>query len=596
MRIIRPNGGGSGGGSLTIQDEGVTLCSDVTTINYVGTDVLADCVAPGVVNVYIPTPEFDSHWNTSDGANGNQSVSESISRRNVHISDPNSQGNPFNTAGWEDQVHEATLADTVTFTTPGTTTGFGGDSVAVITVYDADGTTVLETHTTAALVGNGNYGAGNIDVTITGYTTDGPRFKAHMSISVDIESIVTGHGLLSGRCHVVATHITDSTTDNGNSYTYVQPDVFWDDNSTTPDITGTITMGETPGHVQSKHLSGLEYYILGSQFTVGVHDIDDLNKDTSRVDGNLHIVGSNFGLPTLDESPHGAGAANFSNWTNLYSNVDADYDWSAWMITAVNYRYVGANASISARPLDPWNGGITRFSPQQAVLVDTWGIRSTDLEEYFDDEARRQDSTFNSGSFTGNWVSTASLSAGEAIVFNSQIMHPGATTLFSTTDVVNTDWTSYEPNEGGANPDYTPLASQSEVRYYRTFRDSLVNGGPLSGLSRSSGRIVFSGTFITDAATDLQNEDIQIFIYKVSGMGNTGAPPGNTTPLLLHSDFYNFATFDDGVTDGHCRQATSSGNSIDFTFGGYNMEDGIYVEVRILDDFIKIDSMVLSFS
>ena len=580
-------------GSLTIQDEGGTICTNVTTINYVGSDVLAVCDSPGVVNVYIPPPAYDSHWNTDDGANGGQWVSESISRHNAHISDPNAQGNPFNTAGWEDTVRQACLQNTMTFTTPSTTTGFGGDSIAQVTVYDADGS-ILDAFSTANLTADGSYGAGRYTVSITGYAVDGPRFKAHMSISVDVAGVLADAGLLSGRIHVVAIHKTDSGTDDGNNYAYVQNDVFLDDNSATPQINGTVTISETVGNVLTKHLSGLEYYILNSLFTAGVTDIDNLNKDTSRVDGNLLLYAPAYGLPNLSHSPHGTGAANFIGWTNLYSQQDVDYQITSWAITDTNFRYVGDGAVDQSRPQDTWGQGVLKSSAADEILVDTYPVNSQDLVELFDDEARRQDSGFNGGNFSGNWDSTQSLNAGEAMVFNGQIMHPDAATLFSTSGLVNLDWSTYMPNLNGPNPDYTPLAAQTQVEYNRTFRDSSVNGGPLTGQSRSSGQFVFTGTFVNDAAQDLANSEIEIYLYKMAGIGNTGAPPANTTPLLMHGAFYNFAIFDDGNTNGQVRQATSSGNVIDFTFGGYNMEDGIFTKIVIKNKNIRIDSIHLT--
>jgi len=593
-------GSSSGGtpptpGTLEILDEGGLICSNVTTLNFIGTDVLSQCASPGIVNVYIPPPAFDSHWNTDDGANGAQWTSESISRLIAHISDPIAQGNPFNTSGWEDTVQQATLQGLMTFTTPSTTTGFGGDSTAHVVVYDANGTNILEELTTAPITADGSYGSGNIQVTISSYAADGPRFKAQMSVVVDVAGVLASNSLLSGRIHVVVVHITDTNTDTGTGYAFVQTDVFLDNNPNTPQINGNTSIVETPASVLSKHLSGLEYYILGSRFTVGVIDIDNLNRDTSRVDSNLNIIGINYGLPALHESMHGSGAANFSNWSNLYNDIDANYNWDAWAITQGNFRYVGDAASIDANPADTWGNGAVDSSPGAFILVDTWGIRSTDKEEYFDDEARRQDEFFNAGTFPGNWNSMNSLVLNEAMVFNSQIMHPDAATLFSSSNAVNLDWSSYQPDEGGPNPDYSPLASQGDVNYYRTLRDSTVNGGPLSGISRTSGRLIFSGNFMSDATIDLTNGNLEIFIYKVSGMGNVGPTPGNTTPLLLHGGNYNFATFDDGVTDGHCRQATSSGQIVDFTFGGFNMEDGIYIHVKINNKIIRIDSMIVTF-
>jgi len=50
-----------------VKDEGINV-GTYKTINFIGTDVLAqDSGTPGQVNVYVPTPQFASHFNTMDG-------------------------------------------------------------------------------------------------------------------------------------------------------------------------------------------------------------------------------------------------------------------------------------------------------------------------------------------------------------------------------------------------------------------------------------------------------------------------------------------------------------------------------------------------
>jgi hypothetical protein len=66
-------------------------------MNFVGTDVLAeDSGTPGQVNVYIPTPTFLSHFNTTDGTN-DASVDGNKSFSSPRISSPTTEGNPFQT-------------------------------------------------------------------------------------------------------------------------------------------------------------------------------------------------------------------------------------------------------------------------------------------------------------------------------------------------------------------------------------------------------------------------------------------------------------------------------------------------------------------
>ena len=67
-------------------------------------------------------------------------------------------------------------------------------------------------------------------------------------------------------------------------------------------------------------------------------------------------------------------------------------------------------------------------------------------------------------------------------------------------------------------------------------------------------------------------------------------------PLSLNGSGYNFGTFDDGATDGQIRLGSSSGNTINGTFGGFNATNGIYVEINIVNPAIRIDTVTLTFN
>lgn len=576
-------GGGGGSSSLEVQDEGVSVETGVTVLNFIGADVQVLSGGSGIVQIYIPPPTFASHFNTQDGTT-TAFVSESISRSTARISTPTSEGNPFSTSGWAASNRSSSLNDTATFTTGGDCTGFGGDATMTVTVYDADGTTSLESHTTTAITGNGSYGSGNITITIASYASDTTRFKARPTVTVDIDQVFLDNSRQGGRYNVEISMTVDSTTDGSGTYTYTQTSVFYDTNPNTPSVS-TATIGETSGSVSTKHLSGIEYYISGSQFTVDVTQIDNLNRNTARTSNNLTITFNNYGITNLNQSPFGSGSSNFTGWTNAFDNTNASYQKTDAAISSSNFRYRGTGANISAQPRDTWNNGSSVSSSNTSLLIDTYGTTSTDLIERFDDENRRQDSTFNTGATSGNWNSTTSLVSGEALVQGGKLMIPSSATLSNGT--TNPDFSSFSPSTGGSNPDYTSLSGASN--YYRTIVDS-------TGSSRAGFSIVFSGDFISNATTDLANSDLEIFISKIAS--STGGNTGYNNPYFLniHGALYNFSTFDDGVTDGQIREASSSGNTVNCTFGGFVCEDGFYMRIRINDSRIKIDTLTVSFS
>lgn len=572
--------------NLSILDEGGFVASGVSCINFIGTDVLAEAAYDGsCVNVYIPPPEFVSHWNTSDGLNGDQFVSDSVSRTTQRIATPNGgEGDPFKTNTWAATNQDATLDDTATFTTPDVTTGWGGDSTMQVRVYDAS-SNLLDSYTTPAITTNGVHTStsGNIQITIASYGTDTTKFKAKATVVVDIDQVFLDEVPIQqgGRYHIEVDHITDTTTDGAQTFSFTQDDVFLDRNPTTPSINGTtsITEGST---VLTKHLSGIEYYILNSEFDASVQDIDQLNRNTAKTSQNLIIEGADYGLATLNHSPFGTGSGNFSGWTNDDDQDNVNWSVTGWQITQSNYRFIGTTGNVSAQARDGWNDGTAVNGSDALILVDTYLINSTDTYEPFDDENRRQASDY-----TTAWDSTSFLSAGEALVQNSRLMVPNQSTLVGESSASNTDWSSYKPDLGGTNPNYTSNGLGSGVSFYRTFPDS-------ASIFRPNMTLTFSGTFVGgNALSDLTNQYLEIFVRKVNGVGNSGKV---SPALLAHGQAYNAGTFDDGNTDGYIRLGSSSGNTIQCTFGTFTMKDGIYMEIKIRHNTVKINSINVTFN
>ena len=575
-----------GSGKVEIKDEGVSLGS-FSVINFVGADVEVLDVG-GIATVYIPPlppPSYSSHWDTSDGDNGNQSVTDGVSRSTAHISTPQGgEGVPFKTGGWAGTDQPATLSTTATFTTPSVTTGFGGDASAEITVFDADGVSVLETYTTPVLVANATHtsGSGNIVVTISSYGIDDPiypaRQKANMSVAVGIGNILTGLGLEGGRYNCAVTMTPDSVSDGSGPYAYAQAAVFIDANPTTPSISGASTMVETPLAVVTRYLSGVHYYGTGSQFTIQITGIDQLNRNTSRATGNLTVASSGVGgtLPTLSLSPFGAGAGDFTGWSNEEDTDGVSFTKDDWAFVGSDYRYLGPAVTVTGQANDTWANGGTAVSTGFPLVVDTFTVSSTNTAEYFNDESRRQDAAYNGGATAGNWNSATPLVGGEGIVCDGKLSVPNQAPVL--------DWSTYNPTGG---PDYTALGGT--ISYYRSFVDT-------AGSNRSGMTLNLSGTFLGTAVSDLAAEDLRIYVRRVASASGGGVGPA-ADPLRVHGALYNFATFDDGATvaGSYIREASSSGNTVNITFGGFSCEDGIYIEVEIANPGIHLDSVVVSF-
>jgi len=191
---------GSGSGSaLDIYDEGVLVVSGATSINFTGADVMAQIGSVQSVDVFIPPPSFPSHFNTNDGTTTATVADVATTAR--YVSAPTIEGTPFYTGGgvpWggDGSTHATTRTSPLVWT-PGAAAGnlcLFEDLLSTFTVTLSDSSGVIETHTTAAIIGNTVSSSANITVTITNWAASSFKYQANVSVSVDINSMLPNSG------------------------------------------------------------------------------------------------------------------------------------------------------------------------------------------------------------------------------------------------------------------------------------------------------------------------------------------------------------------------------------------------------------------
>lgn len=595
-----------------IKDEGINV-GTYKTINFIGTDVLAqDSGTPGQVNVYVPTPQFASHFNTMDGTTPGLVSEAGITRSIVRISSPTVEGSPFKTNGWAgtNQPAYTSANGSVNFVTGGQVTGFSGsvsgNATITVTLFDADGTTPLETFTTPTLYQNGTHvsPSGDITVIISAYAADSSKWKAAVFITVVAGDILANAGRSGGRYQVRAVMNTDSVTDGGGTYTYNQASVFFDTNPSTPVINGSMTIVESVPLV--KHLSGVEYYILNSTFEVDVTDIDNLNANTQGRAGaaqwNFLLTGAEYGLPTQQLNAWSLTNGTWNGtWTNLYNLLNANFEWTAWPITSSNYRFRNSTANGTSTVYDPWNTGNTINSSNQSVLIDTYGTVATNLGEDFEDESQRLTrgaasySSFNSAATLGtslsNQTGTGPFSdgcvVGSYLVRADKFFADNGNSPQLATLIPNL--TSYKPNTLGPNPNYSTYTQRAT--YHRRFYTA--SALPIANFDMS-----FGGSWGSsgNAATALANSQLKIYVRRENSQPG-GSFGHGANPLSLHGALYNSGSpvnpFNDGAsgvdTVGSLIRTAGSGNTVTGTFGNFGALNGFWVEIQIIDPDIKID-------
>lgn len=619
----------AGGTSLTVSDyqTGSTF-SNVQNIIFRGglvstptgggtaMGVLATGPTP-TVTVWIPAPPaavYASHFNLTDG-NTNGTVVRSLSPvASVRISNPTSEGVPFETNGWAGTINAATTATTPVISTSGLVTGFSGtssgNSTVTVTVFRADGTTPFTTYTTPVLYQNGVHtnGAG-VTVTISGYSLDDSgfpaiyttKYKASISVSVNMGTIFGANLLDGGRYKIRVQHYTDILTDGGATYSATTSDVFYDTNLSTPTISGTTTLIEStnPSNILTKHISGVEYYISGSQFEITTTGIDNLNQNTqgfsSGVTKNFTINAPNHNLPTYNLQAWSPTVGTFQGWSNIYTLTGVTFSYTSWAISnSSSYRFRGNAAPANAQAFDPWGSSSLSLSATSSILIDQVSDNSTRLGESFNGETERLvrgSSTFSAWDSTATLGTTISNQTGtgpfcDACIVGGYLVRPDKYWLSSGLANLQPNLTTFKPDKNGTNPDYS---SHTQIAtYHRRFYTASSKNIP-------SFIMTFSGNWpgsYPDASSALAASQLKIYIRRISSPTGNFGPTAN--PLSMHGGLYNSGSFDDnGATDSAATAIRTgvgaNNNIINATFGGKPANVGFWMELQIVNPDIKLD-------
>jgi hypothetical protein len=426
--------------TITVQDEGIDICTNVTTINFKGATVQAkDCV-DGVVNVYVPPPAYVAHFNTDDGDVGGSAVVGNKSTTSRYVAGPTSEGTPYNIGDWSDGTIHNTVRSSLAAHTYTTTNAcsFKNDSTTTIevNVYDADGVAKLATKTTTAITGAYDNTSDNIRVQVTSWATNEDQYQGIVTVTFNIDTIL---GNISGRYGVEIIH--HNSTD-GN-FTYTQTSLFYDNESNTQTI-GNVTIAENTPVIMRK--SGVYYYDTGSTFTVNIDDLDWLNSE-SYPTTLVVMTGTEYGLPGIN-----VGSGSLTSWTSKYNIMNVTYNNTAWAVNQSNYFTRTTTGNVTGRVQD-WSAGASDSSPNAAVIIDTYNDNSTRVYEDFrgEDERLKAD-------LATSWDSTQDITSYDS---GTGLQQGEGTKLFYPKSL---DYGTYEPNSV-FQPDYT--GETGDKFYYR---------------------------------------------------------------------------------------------------------------------------------
>jgi len=535
---------------LEILSNGESIMNGVNSINfigtYLGTEVRALANGGFAVNVWIPAPDYASHFNSNDGSTPSTVSNYSTTSRN--IASPTSEGNPYKIGDWSaGTLHPVSRSTSISYTTSDKMSLLNIlDTTFTATFYDADGVSILGQNQ-ITITENVDVTVSGVRIVISNIETDTNKYKTNINIYFDVETLLPN----GGRYTVEMIH------DNGIDGVFTKSQtLFYDTDVNSPTI-DSITIEETSGQVITRKLSGVEYYTTGSKFTVTISDIDYLN-DSSYPSTQVSVVGSEYGLPSFS-----LGGSSLTDWTNSYDNINSSYIKTDWAITSTSLCSVNNTANVATNWID-WSNGTSIVSTNDLVLINTKVGTSSRTSESFLDESWRCEISgpnFDSDdakSYNGGWVSDNFVGVNDAVF--GPCLQCGR---------IIENYTTYNPNPG-TQPNYS---SQSTTVYL--VREFVHNGASSFQFTLSIG-----GNY-----TSLS--------YK---MANVGTPWIEGYDSNGDAVAYDFGTWNNGNPIGSGGYLSGTKNSC--TFNSTDIKDAsntVYVKIGFKNSE-KITSLGISFS
>lgn len=473
-----------------------------------------------------PTP-YVSNFNTSDGVTDASVADNPITLRNIPA--PTSEGSPFSIGSWTAGTsHPATRDTSWVYDTTELFLIESQTTTLTAEVLGADGSTVLSSNVINGMSGNTSV-SGNVSISVSSWAFDYNLYKASVTVSVAVSSILPA----GGRFTIRLTH------DNGSRgvFTKTQGPLFYDPDMATTTI-GNVEIREAS--ISLKYLSGVRYYGSGSTLRTFISDIQNIN-DRSYPSTLLEVQGD-FNLSSFTKT-----GSQLTSWNTLWDTVAADQPSSGNM-TIDNGVYV-SSGTISARAND-WEWGPWVDSPAFEVNVDTSVASPTRIFEDFRSETYRYKSDCST-----LWDSTQDLGSYDDSnglqVYQDRLVYRSV------------DFGTYNPDKAN-QPNYQGYSGTGT--YYRFMWHNNV--------SHSSGVIRFSDYNFSE--TEFQNGAV---LLDISLDGSSW--------FSLNSPYFGGSLSDgDGCRVDLANNNITSHNRVKFTLGtgGFTSSSsnwGVFIRVRI---------------
>ena len=517
-----------------------------------------------------------------------------------------------------------------------------------VKVFDADGTTTFRNETTGVLDQNTSFSQNNIDITVSNYTAivdpygEPTQYQAKLNVLVKIKDILTDASLVGGRYSVQIIFTPDQVLPKpgtGNpgtpqaAITYNLSSVFADADPTSPSTSAVSFVDANMKTETNSYLSGVKYLTSGSKFGVEASGIKGINGNTQGKNGSAnnnlaYSALANLNTNSVSDKAWAPTTGTVTGYDDIWDNENVGYKYGEFKIQSSAFTYRGTAGSSTLTISDPWNNDNKASANALNVLVLTPGPSSgpgsSDSSaggaEYFDHE----DFRLSKANLSANYVAWNSQTALTSSAFGTK---PSAATntdfqdacqivdAFNSTGakLISADkfylsnnnttltFSGYLPTQ---STDFSSF-NKSSV-YHRKFSSSN-NSIPSFTLTFTGSNWGSGNSNVNDA---LDDQSIKIYIRRVASASGGSFGPATAVPLNLHNwnstpsnpdKYWSPSAFTDGGggIDTHSatiRTSTSSGNTVTATFGNWQTDQGMYIEIQYLNSDVKINSVLCAFN
>ena len=186
--------GAGGGGAISVYDEGSLLSANVTCLDFKGVDIIAKTGSGSCIEIWSPAPSYASNYNSLNGiTNG---VVPNVATALRYVASPTVEGTPFYANGWDDlATHPTTRTSPLIYATPQAVSF--KDLTTYFLVVVKDGNTPQSnvlSFNAGTITGDGVYSVANCSVTISGWAADSDKFRASVSVSINIAALFPAGG------------------------------------------------------------------------------------------------------------------------------------------------------------------------------------------------------------------------------------------------------------------------------------------------------------------------------------------------------------------------------------------------------------------